>query len=141
MTGKGRHTGRVLLRRNGNIPPLPWLCSFDPPFASGTEKDGFVLKLGPDRLSDAGLGQTLGVANGEILRPSVAVVTPHASQDSRRVRSQSNGDLGGGLKSYASGASATTRSSNLAALPLAKLRARSTASARESQNAASRRLY
>lgn len=33
-TGKGRHTGRVLLRRSGVIPPLPW-STFSPPFARG----------------------------------------------------------------------------------------------------------
>ena len=37
-TGKGRHTGRVLLRRDGTIPPLPW-SSFAPPFASGTSQE------------------------------------------------------------------------------------------------------
>ena len=31
VTGKGQHTGRVLLRRDGAIPPLP--SSFAPPFA------------------------------------------------------------------------------------------------------------
>ena len=32
VTGKGCQTGRVLLRRAGNIPPLPW-STFAPPFA------------------------------------------------------------------------------------------------------------
>ena len=39
VTGKGRHTGRVSLRRDGNIPPLPW-SSFAPPFA--TEKNELI---------------------------------------------------------------------------------------------------
>ena len=35
-TGKGRHTGRALLRRSGTVPPLPW-STFAPPFAPGEE--------------------------------------------------------------------------------------------------------
>ena len=56
-------------------------------------------------------------------------------------RNLSSGDWGGGLKSYASGPSAPTSSSNLSALLAAKLLARNIASARDSQNAESRRLY
>ena len=34
VTGKGSQTGRVLLRRSGTVPPLPW-STFAPPLTQG----------------------------------------------------------------------------------------------------------
>ena len=44
VTGKGSRSGRVLLRRSGTVPPLPW-SAFAPPFAlhrGQTEEEPYV---------------------------------------------------------------------------------------------------
>jgi len=57
VTGKGRHTGRDLLRRDGTIPPLPW-SRFAPPFAAARA----VPKPNADVRAFGGCGSQLGLA-------------------------------------------------------------------------------
>ena len=42
VTGKGSQTGRVLLRRSGTVPPLPW-STFAPPLTARIVELTFLL--------------------------------------------------------------------------------------------------
>ena len=48
VTGKGSQTGRVLLRRSGTVPPLPW-STFAPPLTLADF--AYVLETGTIALS------------------------------------------------------------------------------------------
>ena len=51
VTGKGSQTGRVLLRRSGTVPPLPW-STFAPPLTL-TEEEQIAYRLECRRICQA----------------------------------------------------------------------------------------
>ena len=70
VTGKGRQTGRVLLRRGGTIPPLPW-SSFAPPSAAALRRGELVFPA-------PSTGRALTVAApGDVLRAARVDAVPH----------------------------------------------------------------